>query len=488
MAPWDRWTRRRNLERIERLPTRIASAQPIATAPNILLRGGTTRQPWQEKARDFGKNVGVIRFSFGLSAGIISRCPMVAERLVDPANDRWQPDDDPVANAVLRTYRNPRDTAADLIKRHAWHYQVTGECIQTVEQGNGRVHWYIYSTIACDVFDETRPILVRDVPGGTVFNGGAREVPPNQVNRFWQADEDYPLLATSPMVGIIDDVERYLILGRRTKREAKSALGLNGLIWTPETAHVYPPGPDGKPSLYSQLDQDLTTIAGKSWDDDEALAAVAPFSVHYGRDKDDAVEPKWIDIGKTLDPKILEARQEALECIVRGLPIPNVIGIEGTSGAAGSHWSSWLIEETFFKSAIAPIADPIFHGDLTGSMFRPSLARLRASGQWQGNPEEWRVGYDPTPVIIHPDKAGRSIELYKLGAIKRESVLLETGFGPEDAPSPEETKEWIELQQAIRTARGTMVDAGTTVEAPPSGVSAALAPYPSELDTWLADA
>lgn len=484
MAPWDRRTRRLQA-RIERLPTRIASSQPIADAPNILLRGGTTRQPWQERARGYGRTLGVVRFSAGLTASAVSRCPMVGEQLTDPVNDRWAPRPDTVVNGVLRAYRNMRDTGPELVRRHAWHYQITGECIQTVEQGAGTIEWFIYSTAAVDIYPN-RPILVRDVPGGTVFNDGAREVPPEQVNRFWTPDEDYPLLATSPMVGIIDDCERYTLLGRRTKREAKSALGLNGLLFTPESAHRYPTGPDGKPALYSQLDQDLTAIASKGWDDDDHPANVAPFSVHYGDAKDDPKPPEWVDVGKALDSKVLDARREALECIVRGLPIPNVIGIEGTAGAAGSHWASWLIEENHFKGSIAPVADAVFHSDLTTSMLRPMLRRLAASGRWAGNPDEWRVGYDPTPVIIHPDKAGRAVELYKLGAISRLSTLLETGFGPEDAPSDTEIAEFIKVQQAIHNKGATGGgDAGTTVEAPPS--TAALSPYPAEMDGWLVD-
>lgn len=492
MAPWDRVARRRNQARIQSLPTRIASAQPIADAPNLLLRSGTTRQPWQDRARVFGKELGVVRFSAGITASAVSRCALVAERRTSVVEDRWVPDKDPIANGVLRTYNNPRDTTQELVRRHAWHYQIVGECLQTVEQGDGRVNWYIYATAAAQIYPQ-RPVLVQDIPGGTVFNGGAREVPPEQVNRFWTADEDYPLLATSPLVAILDDCERYTLLGRRTKREAKSALGLNGLLYSPESAHTYPTGPDGKPALYSQMDQDLAGIAQKAWDDDDSPAATSPYSVHYGSDKETAIEPKWIDVGKALDPKVLDARREALECIVRGLPIPNVLGIEGSSGAVANHWNGWLISEEFFKGSVAPVADVVYHSDLTASLLRPSLRRLQAAGHWSGNPDDWRVGYDPTAVIIHPDKAGRAIELYKEGAISKLTTLLESGFGPEDAPSPEELAEFIAVQQAIHAR--TPLGATNTDGAPPAPVNSptgpqtsALAPYPSEVDGWLDDA
>lgn len=487
MAPWDRRARRLQA-RIERLPTRIASAQPLSSAPNLLLAGGTTKQPWQDKARSFSKSIGVIRFSFGLTSSVVSRCPMVPERLVDAANDIWVPQADPTVAAVMRSYRNTRDTAADLVRRHAWHYQATGELLQTVEQRDEGIEWFIYSTAAAQIWDNTRPVLLQDLPGGSVFNGGAHEVPPSQVRRFWQADDDYPLLATSPMFAILDDCERYVVLGRRTKREAKSALGLNGIVFTPESAHHYPKDAEGKTALYSQMDQDLAGIAAKAWDDDDSMAAIAPYSVHYGVDDKTAIKPEWVEVGRALDPKVLEARQEALDSMMRGLPLPNVIGVAGTSGAESNHWSAWLVAEDFFKGSVAPLADQIYHGDLTGSMLRPSLEQLVSLGQWEGNPEEWRVGYDPTPVVIHPDKAGRAVELYKLGALSRQAVLLETGFSTADVPTEEELNDFIRVQQAIRTSSPFGGGgAPATVEGPPSQSSAlaALAPYPSEVDAWL---
>lgn len=491
MAPWDRWLARRYQTRIAALPTRIASAQPIADSPNLLLRGGTMRQPWQEQARRYGREVGVVRFSAGLTSSVVSRCQMVAERLVDPANRTWQRADDPIANAVIGTYRNDKDEPSDLVRRHVWHYQIVGECLQTLEQRGDTVQWFIYPTFSAEIYPQ-RPVLVRDMPGGSIFNGGAHEVPPEQVNRFWTADEDYQLLATSPMVGILEDCDRYVLLGRRTKREAKSALGMNGAWWTPESAHKYPAQSDGKPSAYSTLDRDMANIAQKAWDEEESLASIAPFSIHYGEANDQNLhEPKWIKIGEALDPHLFEARREALECIVRGLPIPNVVGIEGTAGADANHWNGWLISEDWFKSSIAPIADTIYHGDLTRTVLRPSLRRLAAAGRWVGNPDEWRIGYDPTPVIIHPDKAGRSIEIYKIGGLARERMLEENGFTAEDAPSDDELAKFVETQRSLRVSTfggGASADAGTTSETPPANpVAAALSPYPSEMGGWLED-
>lgn len=486
MAPWDRFRTRRIEARTERLPTRIASAQPLIDAPALLLRGSATRQPWQDQARLYSRTLGVVRFANSLTASVVSRCKPIAEYLVDPATDQWETRDDPIANSVIRTYKNSRDSTQELVWRHVWQRQTVGECLAAVEQRGAGVEWFIYATHATEIFDG-RPVLVRDIPGGSVFNGGAHEVPLEQVTRFWVPDPDYALLATSPMEAIIDDCDRYTLLGRRTKREAKSALGLNGLVFTPESAHDYPPGPDGKPTLYSTLDRNMSAIASKSWDDDDSLAALAPFSVHYGTNADTAVKPEWIKIGQPLDPNMLDHRQEALECIVRGLPLPNIIGIEGTAGAESNHWNAWLISEDHFKTAAAPEADAVYHGDLTKAFFRPSLRQLARSGLWQGDPDRWRMGYDATPVIIHPDKAGRAVELYKLGAIKRDAVLLETGFSPSDSQDEAEHAQWIADQVAIRSVKGTSSDLAGTTEGPPAAATAALAPYPSEAGGWMLD-
>lgn len=500
MAPWDAWRARRYQTRAQRLPTRIASAQPLDHAPHVLLQGGTTRQPWQIKARYYGRTLGVVRFSAGVMASAVSRCPMTVEKLVDPVNNRWEPDDDPVATAVLQTYRNERDDQTELVRRHAWHYQISGEAIGTVEQTRaGAVAWYVYGPDACLIYPY-QPVLVRDIPGGSVFNGGAREVPQDQVTRFWIPDEDWPLLATSPMAGIVEDCDRYSLLGRRTKREAQSALGMNGVLWTQESAHHYSVNPEtGQKNPHSDLDRDMAAVSRKAWDEEESAAATTPFSMHYGIDKD-TVPPQWIDIGKTLDPKVLEARLEALECIARGLPLPNAIVLHGAAGADANHWNAFQIEETFFKGSVAPLADQVFHSDLTKAMLRPSLARLAQAGLWAGDPSTRRVGYDPTAVIIHPDKAAKAVELYKLGALDRLTVLLENGFGPEDAPSDAELEQFVKTQQALRantrvqaTEEPTAGDPSavtplvrpTDTQRAPVGVGASLSPYPNELDGWI---
>ena len=465
-------------------PAVTAAAQPYTerSARNLT----RVKQPWQDRARFFGKHLGVVRFGNGLLADLASRCVLVPERLVDAERDEWQPEDNPLVSGLIRRYRNEQADTGELIRAHVWHYQTPGECMQVMDTRRGPVEWSIRSTNAVE-YRGRRGWLVKDVPNGTEHDGLAWWAPFEMVQRLWVPDEDWPGLATSPMVGVLADCERYWSLGRRGRRDADSALAMNGLLYTPEEAHRYGLRPDGSPDPISNFDRDLDAVARAAWDDDESPAAVAPFSVHYNKDQ----PPAWVEVGRALDPRLIESRREALECIARGLSLPQRLITDGPG--AGNHWSDWRVAEDEI-GVVDGVMNRVCHSDITRTMLRPQLRALSARGQFADDPNVWRVGFDPTPIVVHPDRAATSIALYGLGLLAGEVAVEANGFETSDMMSGEEVARWLLMQQAIRHNPASSdprlpVGPATTRELPPapalSSLGRVLAPYPTETASWL---
>lgn len=471
-------------------PAQTAAAQSFT--PHQARHYTRLHQPWQERARFFGKHLGVVRFGNGLIADLCARCTLRPERLVNADRDEWEPQDNPWVSGILRRYRNPKAETAELVRAHAWQYGIPGECMLVMDDTTSPPSWSIRSSTAVEYRAGARfgrsgaGWLVKDVPNGVERDGSARWLPLEMVRRLWVPDEDWQDLATSPMIGVLADCERYWALGRRARREADSALQ-NGILFTPESAHVYPLV-NGKPSLVSNLDLDLDAIARAAWDDDNFPGGVFPFSFHWNGEG-----PKWIDVGRSLDERGIEYRQEALECIARGLPLPQRVLVEGAG--TSNHWGDWLIQEDEL-GVIAGLMGRITHADITTEVLRPQLRALRARGQFTDDPEAWRVGYDPTPIVIHPDKAANAVVLHTLGLLRGELVLEAHGYNTSDMMGPQELAQWIAMQQAIRPRGGQSpmdvalpIGPGSVRELPPapalSSLVAALAPYPNETAGWL---
>lgn len=500
MALLDRFRRRRPAPR-------VAAVQPIGQ--DWIRSSSRAHQPWQERARFFTEHLGLIRFANGLTSQTAARCDIRMEKLVDPVRREWEPvENEPIISDLIETYQGPdADSPRDLIARHVWHYEGTGECYMVVDTDErGQLAWSIRSTRAIQfrggagVDKDGRPTgyaLVMDLPGGSVRDGTARELPISQIRRLWQPDDEWTLMAKSPMKGVLADCERYWALARRIRREAESVL-TNGFLFTPEYAHSYGPPPAPGVKGPSKLDQDYYTIAQAAFTDDDSVQAIAPLSIHYGQNDQqrDPMPPQFIHPGRLLDPTGIEYRGEAVEAIARGLDLPMTLVTEGPGG--GNHWSAWLVDEKFFTTHLGPKMDRVCHTDLTIGFARPVLAELARIGMWNGDPSLYRVGYDPAPVIVHPDRAAASQALYHDGLLKGAIVCEANGFEASDMPDADELAQILKVMAAIKGpavpgAPGGFAQPGDNLlaagpgrrELPPAPAMAALAPYPGETTSWL---
>lgn len=473
-------------------PARVASTQPLSVLQSRTYR--RFRQTRQERAVFFARRLGLIRFANGLVADSAARVLIRPERQARAGDDRsWEPVDSALHGEILHRFRNETEELPDLVRLLVWHDGVTGECLQVTDvDDDGRPQFRIRSALQAEY--TSRGVLIREMSGGGVHDGTAKWIDPHHVRRVWTPDEEEPLLATSPTLGVLEDVERYWALHRATKRRAESALASNGILWTPDGAHNDLPrgqtAPGGPQTPGSKLEQDYYTVAKRSLEDDDDIAAFVPLMMKWAHTLG---PPEYIEFPNVLDPNGILYRTEAVEDIARGLNYPARLLVTGTGD--GNHWSDWLMDEQFARTTIAPVLERALWRNLTNSYYRPALRALAARGLFDDEPGRYRIGFDMTPIIVHPDASARAVELYKLAAVGLDTMLEANGFDPTtDVPSESELARWLKVQEVLtRASTQPLPGAGPSNvrEGVPVGAAvAALAarnagPFAGELVGWL---
>lgn len=405
---------------------------------------------WQAWARRYARTVTAASFQALVIADLCSRCDTFIEARVD---GKWQRMDDPRYANLMERYQNPLQTHGDLIRLHAWRYQVDGEMLQTQldNPDTGSIDYGIYS-VDCAQWDKPDEgwATIRLTPDGKVLvpyqrspKDTAFEIPRDQVVRFWMPDPDYQAFATSPMTAGIEDLHRYRALAKYATKVADSHVAMSGLMWFPSEAMQDKVAEDdlaeaaldaGVPKyvmqeLYYQIASQRVT------DSNDVVAAVPPL---FTWDKEGG-PPVAVDVGNPLDQAGIDHRREALEDFSRGTNLPNTTVLGGGVGDA-NHWSEWLASAKVWDSAGAPTMNRVCHLDLTRSFLWP-LAE--AAGYDRTQLKDLRIGYDATPVLIRQDTGELDLHLLLSGAISYRAMRAATDHDESDAMNDPEERQWL---------------------------------------------
>jgi hypothetical protein len=276
------------------------------------------------------------------------------------------------------------------------------------------------------------------------------------------------------MFGVLEDCELYWTVMQKMRRDTSSALIGNGILWTPSEAHTdlarEQSEPGGPSRAGTDLERDYYAVAQRAYEEGDSIEANAPLMMRWAKDYG---PPQKIDLAKDLDAQSIAYLTTALEGLARGLNYPSRLLVEGVG--TGNHWSDWLLVEQFAKDAIAPKMEGLAWGDLTQTFWRPALRVLAARGLFSDDPEMHRIGFDMTPIVVHPDQSKTVLELYKLGVASDSALIEFSGLDASAAPNREELGRWIARTQIMResirpqTTQVMPTEATTVLEQTPAG-------------------
>jgi hypothetical protein len=440
----------------------------------------------QQRAAMYARRVGFVRRSYEFISWQAARCELVVEQHISGEWVAVTRDDEPMVWATLDTFRGRRATPYDLVRSAVFLDDTVGEFFLVLHETDGAPVWSVRSPSAVNPKKHTvngqtqNGYLISDAPGGTPEKGTGQWVPADRVYRHWQPSVEHELIATSSLLGLLDDLDTYWTISRTVRRTARSRLATGGFLWTPSEAHTQRSGSNGD---VSELEYEYAQAAALALNDadDTNVASIAPFLL---KSPGTSPIPQWIDVpGLTADQ--LAHLQDARMVVADALPLSTSSIL---SSASGNHWNEWLASEEdveLIEDRLTRVVET-----LTAAMFQPTLNVLADQGVWVGDPETFRIRFNADPIRRRPDNSANALQAIDRAAIGWEALRRELHFGEGDAPTEAEVQQILSVQ-ALRAGRPAPDFTGSQtppepvppMPAKPGAVTASVLPVID--DRWL---
>lgn len=404
----------------EEREARRASATPARAIPQKWLN---LEASWQRRVRTYDREgPGFLGFTFDLKAQVAAMVPLHMEQL--DRQGKWVRSTDPAAQAALAAFVGVGADQVQLIYAQFRSLQSVGEywlCAVDTPEG---LRWIVAQTPQLE-FRAQGEVILRTRQDESPNDPTVFRLSKSQVVRCHHPDPEWSGEAYSAVRRALPDIERYRSTVRNITRTLDSRLLTNGLIWfapddpdRPQRAE-----PDTAIQTVEQVMADYTEIAWKALNDDSDFASFAPFPVSG------ASAPEYIEVGRNLDPEVMEAETKALEAVGRSLDFPQQLLVEGPG--AGNHWSDLLLKDDFLTTSIAPCLGEVC-GYVTTVAVRPMLSALRARGMKLEEPERYRVSFDLTEVAKRPDTSDQMLKAWEEGVANMATVGQAIGLGEDE--------------------------------------------------------
>lgn len=421
-------------------PVRRAAVQSLAARPRLALE---VNEPWQDQVRRYDdEGPGFVGFALDAKSLVASMARLVVQRRTSSG---WGTIDDPWAYAALQAYQGIEEDQPDLIRQQYRNLEAVGEYWMIPLERDGAVKWLVVQSPALE-FRGDNLVRVDFRLGASGFNWGdtgSIMVRRDQVYRCWQPHPVYRDLATSPFKRALPDIRRYKSIARNVQRTVDSRLLTNGLMWFPpeEEDDILLPEPDRSNQSAEDVINGYVKSARRALEEDSAFEAFAPYPVTTPK------RPEYVEVGRNLDPEVAAAEEQALKAVGRALDFPQQLLVEGPG--AGNHWSDYILEDNFLKTAVAPKLGMVC-GHVTMIQFRPTLLAMKQRGAPLDDPSQYRIWYDLSEVARKPDAAVQLLRAYELGLAGRRVVNTALGISSEEEmelpPGMSEYDHWLTVK------------------------------------------
>lgn len=440
--------------------TLIASAAPVdITGKGQVKRIQKRHQGWQDEAWAAFDAVGEIGHTLDYRANVISKVRLFA------ALRSENPDDPPIpvgaaaeSGQLVSSVAEQADGAVEAFDRGAGvpallhklslNLDVPGD-LHVVGEGDGDDEtWNAYSDL-----ELTEKSGRAHVPGE---DGAARPLADGALSfRIWQPHPRDSQLARSSLMPLVLEglTEELLLISMEIRSGSKSRVP-KGLLAIAQEASWGASPDDG--TSRAEVDEaeggDSFVNEIIEWGtgalDPSSVASMLPGIVRipHALINDWA---KFIELGKPIDPHLLERAKYVVERIANGINMPREI----TLGMGDvNHWTSYQVERAAFRSYMEPSVLAIIHGFTVGAL-RP---RMLAGGVDPAVVERLVVWYDEKDAIAPENRVETATKGVELDAVGRATWRREAGYDDEDAPTDEELVRHTGLDRGILTAEVTM--------------------------------
>lgn len=392
------------------------------------------KKQWQEEAWSQYRAQGEAWYAIEWLANAVSRVRLKAGRIVDGGDEPEIVEDGPVAE-IMEALAGGVGGRAAMLKSFTVKLMVPGDSYLVGYRDDlGVEHWNVYSV----------EVIRKEMSGGfsiRVDEGTWMPLPTESlVVRVWNADEQFPWMAISPMMpalGVLREIDLY---NRKIITQLTARLASNGILFIPNEAgfQVRDEFSDAADPLISEL----VDVASKAIQNPGSAAAALPIPLRLKAEYIEKI--RHMTFADNVMEETLKGREAALLRLATMLNVPPEVL---TGMGSTNHWSASQIEAQAIKVNIAPVVETICRG-LTEGYLLPAMA---TAGLGSYDPdsvidaeaERYVVWYDASELKEKPDLSERAVQLHDRVAISDAALRRATGFDDSDAPTEAEKEQQI---------------------------------------------
>jgi hypothetical protein len=447
--------------------TASAAAEGVLTAAATLVESTKNlyiqRDGWQQEAWAYYHTMGEYRYAIDWAASANSRVRLRAARIDPGADEPEVINEGPVADIVDGIGGGPGGQA-QLMSQMTVLLQVPGDLYGFATGVGNMSTWQVRG--ASTVKKQGNGLQVQMGPSSW-RDIGPREVPV----RIYNADPEYPWLATSPsqsVIGVLGEIDLY---NRHIVATITSRLASNGVLLLPQELSFG--GTAQNAMSPNALVNQFIEVASQSMKNPGSAAATIPIPLEVPAQFIDLI--RHLSFASEVSEKVLEARDKALTRLARSLNVPAEI-LTGVGSV--NHWGAWQIEDSAIKIHLSPILETICNG-LTVGYLEPALSAAKIT------PEDTRsryvVWYDTSELEQKPDQGERAIQVFDRMELSGAALREATGFDDGARPTPEEVNTQIltrlayngqAITDALTALTGTPASEPSSTDVPTEGTSA----------------
>lgn len=407
---------------------------------------------WQRLSWDYYDAVAEIKFAFGLLGNVTSRIRLypaailsaqeIPTALSDVPDDTLSPDIKEATTTLLARISSSKGGQPALLREMAIGISVPGECYLVQEPPQQfptpvPEDWNIRSTDELTIDSMGRPAIKSR---SDMRQNEYKVLPQNAfVGRIWRSHPRWSDESDSSMKGVLDLCADLLLLTRAARATARSRLNA-GAFYIPDglSASAITDGPQlttdsGVPvppdEDHDEFEDELIAAMTTPIQDEESAAAVVPMLIRGPAELGDKI--KQFKFERSFDPALAERADRILERIMQGIDVPKDI----VTGLANVRYSNAIaIDETLYKAHVEPLA-LLISDAITSMWIRPALREL---GFEEADIRRITIWYDPSEVVMKPDKSDDADQGYDRYLISAAAWRRAHGFIETDAPPGEE--------------------------------------------------
>lgn len=266
-----------------------------------------------------------------------------------------------------------------------------------------------------------------------------KKLPFNQlVSRIYRPDDELDYEVTSWSRGALTTLREIDLMNRHIVATLLSRLVFNGILFIPQEV-TFPVNPAFKDAPDPFI-AELIAIASRGIKDPGSPASAVPVPLR--------VPAEFIDkfvhliLANGVDPKLVEARQAAIDNLSHILPSPP----EALTGKSDmNHWNAWKDSEDNVKMYFGPTME-ILCGGHTDAYLHPMLAAAGEKIDVDG--ARRIIWYDPSDLVVQPDNSANADLAYAKHGITTDAWREALGFDKEDKPTKRQVREQILINLA----------------------------------------